>query len=91
VDGKFLMAFEHHQIVSVSFVISEEKILAVGGVYFFPIFQCKFYCREGRVMVSLETYPVCLEEFLYFFCLFANHVHLFDSWAKIQIFMIIFV
>ena len=91
VDGKFLVALKHHKIVPVAFVIAEKQVLAVGGVNVLPIFKSEFYCRERWMVVGLELYPLCVEEFLNFFCLFADHVNLFEWRTKIRLFLIIFV
>jgi hypothetical protein len=40
--------------VPVAFVVAEEKVLAMGGIDLFPVFQCKFDSRERGMMVCLE-------------------------------------
>lgn len=37
---QLLMAFEDYEIMPVSFVVSEEEILAVGGIDFLPVLKC---------------------------------------------------
>ena len=65
-DAELLMAFEHYQIVSVALMIAEEQILAVGRIYFLPVFKSKLYCRQRRVCVVLVFYAIVLEECQYF-------------------------
>lgn len=55
VDIKFLVAFEYDKVMPVAFVVAEEQVLAMGGVYVFPVFQCLFYCRQRRVCEQFVT------------------------------------
>jgi hypothetical protein len=48
-DGKFLMTFEHDQIMAVAFVISEKEVLAMDRIYLLPVFQGKLYRRKRRM------------------------------------------
>ena len=77
-DREFLVAFEYYKVMSVSFMVTEKQVLAVGGVDFFPVFQCKLDGREWGMMMGLEVNAVSFKEFLYFFCLFVYHKDLFE-------------
>lgn len=53
--SQFLVAFEYDKVMPVAFVVAEEQVLAMGGVYVFPVFQCLFYCRQRRVCEQFVT------------------------------------
>lgn len=91
VYGQLLVTFEHHQIVSVALVVTEEKVLAVSRVNLLPVLQCHFYGRERGMIVCGMFYSVFFEEFMYLLYLFVGHGDLCKTVAKIQIFLIIFV
>jgi hypothetical protein len=40
------MTFKDNQIMSVSLMITEKEILAMGRIYILPIFKSKFDCRK---------------------------------------------
>lgn len=61
-DLHFLMAFEDYQIVTVTLMVTEEKILAMSGIDLFPIFQCQFYRRKRRMCMKLIAEAVLLKE-----------------------------
>ena len=77
-NPQFLMTFEDYKIVPVAFMVTEKQVLAMCGVYFLPILQSKFDGGKRRMMMGGEVYSMFFEKFLHFFCLFCNHVHLFD-------------
>ena len=43
---KIFMTFKDNQIMSVSLMITEKEILAMGRIYILPIFKSKFDCRK---------------------------------------------
>ena len=90
-DRELLVALKDHQIVSVTLVVAEKQILAMGRVNLFPVLQSQFDSWERWMVMCLEGYTVIFKEFLYFFCLLAIHVYLFEPNTKIQNFLIIFV
>ena len=90
-DGEILVTFKYYKIMSVAFVIAEEQILAMCGVDLFPVFQCEIDGRKRRMVVGLESDAVFLEKLFCFPGLFACHDDLFEWWAKIRNFLIIFV
>lgn len=51
-DGQFLMTFEDYQIMPVSLVVTEEQVLAMGGIDFLPILQSKLYGRKRRMSMQ---------------------------------------
>jgi hypothetical protein len=57
-DSELLMAFKDNKIMSVSFVVAEKQILAVGRVYLLPVFQGQFNGRKGRMVVGVECYSM---------------------------------
>jgi hypothetical protein len=67
-DRQLLMTLENHQIMAVSFMISEEEILAMDGIYILPVFQSKFDRRKRRMGVKLIFQTMLLkmaEHFVY--------------------------
>lgn len=71
---KILVTVERHQIMPVSLMIAEKQILAMRGINFLPVLQCKFYGRKRRVMVCLVGYSVLLQETVHLFYSF-THVY----------------
>ena len=49
---KIFMTFKDNQIMSVSLMITEKEILAMGRIYILPIFKSKFDCRKRRMGVK---------------------------------------
>lgn len=67
-DGKFLMTFEDHKIMSVALVVAEKEVLAVDGINVFPILERKLYRRERRMGMELIIKSVLFqkgEDFVY--------------------------
>ena len=62
VDSQLLMALEDYKVMPVSLMISEEKVLAMNGIYLLPIFQSKFYGRKRRMGMKLIAEAVLLKE-----------------------------
>jgi hypothetical protein len=62
-DGQFLMTFEYYKIVPIAFMIPEKQVLAVGRIYFLPIFQRKFNCRQWRMSMEFITQMVFFKKF----------------------------
>ena len=58
VDVQVFVAFETHQIVAVSFVIAEEQVLAMYGIYVLPICQRLLYGGKRRMIINLIGNPV---------------------------------
>ena len=58
----FLMAFEHDEIMAVALVVTKEEILAMGRIYFLPIFEGKFNRRKRRMGVKLVIEAMILKE-----------------------------
>lgn len=56
------MTFEDYQVMSVSLMVSEEKVLAVCGIDFLPVFEGQFYGRKRRMGVVNEFYAVVFKE-----------------------------
>ena len=61
-DLHLLMALEDHEIVAVTFMVTEEEVLAVGRVDLLPIFQRQLDGRERRMCMKLITEAVLLKE-----------------------------
>ena len=85
------MTFEDYEVMSVSFMVSEEEILAMGGIYFLPVLESKFYCRERRMVMCLIFNSVIFKKTVYLLYLFVCHGDLCKAVTKIQIFLITFV
>ena len=56
------MALEDHEIVAVTFMVTEEEVLAEGRVDLLPIFQRQLYSRERRMCMKLIAEAVLLKE-----------------------------
>jgi hypothetical protein len=61
-DLHLLVAFEHNEIMAVSLMVAEEKILAMGRIYLFPVFQRQLDCRQRRMCMKLIAEAVLLKE-----------------------------
>ena len=59
---KFLVAFEDHKIMSVAFVVAEEKILAVNGIYILPVFKGQLYRWKRRMGMIFIAETMLLKE-----------------------------
>ena len=60
VDIQVLMALKTGHIVTVTLVVAEKQVLAVRGVYVFPISQSLLNGGQRRMIVHLVLYPVLL-------------------------------
>ena len=56
----FLMTFEDHKIVAVTFMVTKEKILAMSGINLLPIFQRQLYRRKRRMRMKFIAEAVLL-------------------------------
>lgn len=56
------MTLKDNQIVTVSLMVSEEQILAMGGINLLPILQCQFYRRKRRMGMEFIFKSVPLKE-----------------------------
>ena len=60
---KLLMAFEHHEIMPVAFVVAEKEVLAMDGIDVFPIFKGQLYRRKRGMSMKFIAETVLLKEF----------------------------
>ena len=70
-DRQFLMTLENHQIMAVSFMVSEEEILAVDRIYLLPVFKSQLDRGERRMGMEFIFQTVLLkmaEDFIYSGC-----------------------
>lgn len=81
---KFLMTFEHYQIMAVSLMIPEKEILAVSGIYILPIFKRKLDGRKRRMGMKLISEAMLCKEGndLGYACIFYSFHYLFTGFAK---------
>ncbi len=61
-DRELLMTFEDHEIVAVTLMVPEEKVLAVNRIDFLPIFQSKLDGRKRRMSMELIAEAMLLKE-----------------------------
>jgi hypothetical protein len=82
-DLHFLMTFEDHEIVAVSLMITEEKVLAMGRIYFFPIFQSQLNGRKRRMGMKLIAEAMLFKEGKHLGDSFVFHylLRLFAKWV----------
>jgi len=64
-DLHFLMAFEYHEIMSVSLVVAEKEVLAVDRIEIFPVLQGEFYRRKGRMDMQFIFHPMFFQKAQY--------------------------
>ena len=77
-DLHFLMTFEHHKIMTVSLVIAEKQILAMGGIYLLPIFKCELDGRKRRMCMKLVVKAM----------IFKEGQNLVDTWVSCHLLML---
>jgi hypothetical protein len=56
------MTLENDQIMAVSLMVTEEKILAMRGINLFPIFQSQLDGRKWRMGMKLIAEAMLLKE-----------------------------
>jgi len=62
VDSQLLMALEDYKVMPVSLMISEEKVLAVYGIYLLPVLKGELDGRKGRMGMKLIAEAMLLKE-----------------------------
>ena len=62
VDSQLLMALEDYKVMPVSLMISEEKVLAMNGIYLLPVLEGQLDCRKGRMGMKLIAEAMLLKE-----------------------------
>lgn len=59
---KLFMALKDHKIVAIAFMVAEKEVLAMCGVYVFPIIKGDFYCRKRWMDVHYITDVVLFQK-----------------------------